>query len=95
MNARVSRDYDYIAWDGRTPYAAAPATAPEPVVIDTTQIRLVTERELRYWTSELRVTIYALRDAIAATGTRCAIAVREYLQQHDMPLLAQAEGAEG
>lgn len=74
------RDYDYIKWNGRTPYLAVPIDAPEPIVIDTTQIWLCTERELRYWTSEFAVTIYALRDAIAATGTRCATAVREHLE---------------
>ena len=81
MSEQALRDYDYVAWNGRTPYAAAPEGVPEPVVIDTTQIRLATERELRYWTNELSVTIYALRDAIAATGTRCSVAVRAYLEQ--------------
>ena len=83
MDQQALRDYDYVAWNGRTPYAASPVAAPEPVVIDATQIRLVTERELRYWTNELCVTVYALRDAISATGSRCADVVRAYLERSD------------
>lgn len=80
MNEQASRYFDYIAWDGRAPRATTPVRAPEPA-IDTTHIRLATERELRYWTSELAVTIYTLRDAIAATGSRCAKVVRAYLEE--------------
>lgn len=82
MNEQASRYFDYIAWDGRAPRATPAARAPEPAAIDTTHIRLATERELRYWTSELSVTIYTLREAIAATGSRCAKVVRAYLE-HD------------
>lgn len=74
------RDYDYVEWNGQAPYVAAPVDAPAPVLIDTTQVWLSSEREYRYWTSTLGVTIYELRDAIAETGTRCAIALRAYLQ---------------
>jgi hypothetical protein len=80
MDDQAPRDYDYVEWNGRAPFVAAPLHAPEPVVIDTTQIWMVTERELRYWTSELGATIYELRDAIEATGTRAAGAVRAYLR---------------
>ena len=81
MYDHALRDYDYVEWNGHSSFVAAPANAPAPPVIDTTQIWLSTEREQRYWTSELAVTIYALRDAIAATGTRCAIVVRGYLER--------------
>jgi hypothetical protein len=78
MSNQASRDYGYVAWEGRG--AASPAGASAPATIDTTQVRLATEPELRYWTDELSVTIYCLRDAIAATGTRCATAIRAYLE---------------
>lgn len=48
---------------------------------DRSSIWLMREDEIRYWTSELGVTIYALRDAIAATGTRAASVIRSYLHQ--------------
>lgn len=78
MDEQAARDYDYVEWDGRTPYVAAPAHAPAPPRVEAT-IWLATERELRFWTSELGVTVYELRDAIEATGTRCARRVRAWL----------------
>lgn len=72
-------DYDYIEWHGRAHFVAPPANQARPCDLDTTRISLATDRELRYWTDELRVTIYQIRDAIAATGTRCPTAVRNYL----------------
>ena len=82
MDEHALRDYDYVEWNGRSHYVASPVDAPEPFVIDTTQISLLTERELRYWTSELGVTIYTLRDAISTMGTRVASVVRAYLECH-------------
>lgn len=81
MDEQALRDYDYVAWNGRTPYAATPMDAPAPVVIDTTYIYMATERELRYWTNELVATVYEVREAIEATGTRCARTVRAWLEQ--------------
>lgn len=79
MDEHASRDYDYVEWNGRTPYVAAPLHAAAPAQIEDT-IWLATERELHYWTQELGVTVYEVRDAIAATGTRCARRVRAWLE---------------
>lgn len=80
MAEHMSTDYNYVSWNGRTPRGTAPVRAAESLSIDTTRVRLTTERELHYWTNELSATIYALRDAIEATGTRCASVIRAYLQ---------------
>ena len=69
-------DYSFVEWYGRVPVAPPPRPKPE---LDTSRISLATDRELRYWTDEFRVTIYDIRDAIAATGSRCPTAVRTYL----------------
>lgn len=79
MDDHALRDYDYVEWNGAAPYVAAPSHGREPVLIDTTEIWMATERELRYWTTELGATIYELREAIGVTGTRCSKAVRAYL----------------
>lgn len=71
-------DYDFVEWHCR-PAAVAPPVIKPRAEIDTTRITLATDRELRYWTDELAVTIYEIRDAIAATGTRCSTTVRNYL----------------
>jgi hypothetical protein len=81
MDDHALRDYDYVEWNGRAPFVAAPLNVPEPIVIDTSEIWLASEREMRYWTTELGVTVYALRDAINEAGTRCSIAVRAYLER--------------
>ena len=80
MYEHALRDYDYVEWNGQASYVAAPQDAPAPALIDTTQVWLSTEREMRYWTSALGVTVYALRDAIADTGTRCAVVLRAHLE---------------
>lgn len=69
---------DRIEWTGRT-FAPRLAEIAKPS-IDTTRISLLSERETRYWTSELRVTIYQLRDAIKATGSRDPALIREFLR---------------
>lgn len=74
-------DYDFVEWSGRAPISALPATKSPPRDFDTNDVWLLTESQLRYWTAELGVTMYEIRDAIAATGTRCATAVRKYLGQ--------------
>ncbi len=70
-------DYSFVEWYGRVPVAVPPAKPRAE--IDTTRISLATDRELRYWTDEFRVTIYDIRDAIAATGSRSPCDVRSYL----------------
>ncbi len=77
-HALKQSDYDYVEWTGRARVVAPPVIMPR-LEIDTTRISLATDRELRYWTDEFRVTIYEIRDAIAATGSRCPNAVRNYL----------------
>jgi hypothetical protein len=77
-HALKQSDYSFVEWYGRTPVAAPPPAKPQPE-IDTTRISLASDRELRYWTDEFRVTIYDIRDAIAATGSRCPNDVRHYL----------------
>ncbi len=79
MDEQALRDYDYVAWDGHSSYVAAPTHGRQPVVLDTTEIWLATERELRYWTNELGVTVYAIRDAIVETGTRASETIRAHL----------------
>lgn len=76
-HALKQSDYDFVEWTGRARVVAAPVNKPQ-TEIDTTRISLATDRELRYWTDEFRVTIYDIRDAIAATGSRCPNAVRNY-----------------
>ncbi len=73
-------DYDYVEWTGRARVVAPPVITPK-VEIDTARISLATNRELRYWTDEFRATIYEIRDAIAAAGSRCPNAVRNYLDR--------------
>ena len=80
MDDQTARDYDYVEWNGRTPYVANPLQASQPVLIDTTQIWMSTERELRYWTSELGATVFELREAIEMVGSRCAGRVRAWLE---------------
>lgn len=84
MHAQEQSDYDYVQWSGRARVVAPSPIKTELREIDTTRISLATDRELRYWTDELGVTIYEIRDAIAATGSRCATAVRNYLDRLTM-----------
>ena len=89
MDENTSRNTHsgYIEWQGRSVAQMMPAhrapLPPAPVVdkFDTTHIFLLSEREMRYWTNELGVTVYMLRDAIKAAGTRCAKTVRDYLHR--------------
>lgn len=78
MDLHGSHEADYVGieWHGRPRIAAAPPVND----FDKTQIWLLTERQLRYWTGELGVTAYEIRDAVAATGTRCATTLRSYLR---------------
>lgn len=85
MNDASFRDYDYVAWHGDTPYAAVPASSPAPVVIDATEVWMTSERELRYWTCELRATVYELREAIEIVGSRSAAKVRAWLEGDRAP----------
>ena len=47
---------------------------------DRSRISLEQAHEVRYWTKELGVTGRELRNALAATGSRSATRVREYLK---------------
>lgn len=47
---------------------------------DRSHVSLLQEQDIRFWTNELGVTMYELRDAIVATGSRAANRIREYLQ---------------
>jgi hypothetical protein len=78
MDEQNAAPLDLIEWTGRTfsPRITEIATPG----IDTTRISLLSEREMRYWTSELGVTIYQLRDAIKATGSREPALIREFLR---------------
>ena len=70
-----------IEWTGRPqlpPLRVAPTSSAD---FDTSQVWLTSDRLLRYWTHELGATMYDIRDAIAVTGTRCAIEVRSYLSR--------------
>jgi hypothetical protein len=78
-NALKSSDYEHIEWTGRPHLAAVPAAKSPVCDFDTSQVWLTSDRMLRYWTRELGVTMYDIRDAIAVTGTRCAVEVRSYL----------------
>lgn len=73
------RDYEVIEWEGRAPRVAPTSIEAGWRDIDPTEVWMINDRQLRYWTAELGVTIYEIRDAIAATGTRCAAALRQYL----------------
>jgi len=71
--------YKYVEWSGRAPIGPPPVTNSQPRDFDTTQVWLLNDRQLRYWTGELGVTMYEIRGAIATIGTRCAIALRNYV----------------
>jgi hypothetical protein len=81
MDENTSRNTHsgFIEWQGRSVAQMLPPPAPEK--FDTTQIFLLSEREMRYWTHELGVNVFMLRDAIKAAGTRCAQTVRDYLHR--------------
>ncbi len=81
MHAPSQSAYDYVEWSGRAPISALPAVKSPTRDFDTSHVWLLTDGQLQYWTSELGVTIYEIRDAIAQTGSRCATAVRRYLGQ--------------
>lgn len=70
--------YDYVEWSGRAPIGPPPVARSPPRDFDTNEVWLLTDCQLRYWTGELGVTIYEIRDAIAIIGTRCAAALRSY-----------------
>lgn len=78
-NALKDPDYRHIEWTGRVRLAALPVATSPPCDFDTSQVWLTSDRQLRYWTRELGVTMYDIRDAIAVTGTRCARELRSYL----------------
>lgn len=79
MDEQTPARLGHIEWTGRSlPRRALDQGAPP--AIDTTRISLLSERETRYWTSELRATIYQLRDAIKATESRDPAVIREYLR---------------
>lgn len=79
LHAPKQSDYDYVEWSGRAPVVSPSVARPALGDLDTTQVWLATDRQLRYWTGELGVTIHEIRDAIALAGTRCATAVRNCL----------------
>jgi hypothetical protein len=79
LQAQPQSDYDFVEWSGRATVAPPPAGKAALRELDTATVWLSTDRELRYWTDELGVTIYEIRDAIAATGTRCGATIRQYL----------------
>ena len=79
MDEQDLKAYDFIEWHGRT-FARPKAYDANKPLIDPTRISLLTEREMRYWTDELRVTIYEVRDAIKATGSRDPVVVKTHLQ---------------
>ena len=82
MNDHALKSSDYVEWDGPSLFVPAPMEIRESDTVDKSEIRLLTERAMRYWTSELGVTVYALREAIAATGSREPAVVRAYLESH-------------
>jgi hypothetical protein len=79
MDLQGSQESDYVGieWHGRPRVVVAPPVND----FDKTQIWMLTERQLRYWTGELGVTAYEIRDAVAATGSRCATTLRQYLSR--------------
>jgi len=86
MDEQTRDHFDPIEWTGRTfPRREAEAATHR---IDTTRISLLGEREMRYWTDALQVTVYQLRDAIKATESRDPAVIRDYLRQ--MALAAAA-----
>lgn len=72
-------DYDFVEWTGRPHTQMIPAARPPQAEFDLSQVWLVNDRQQRYWTSELGVTVYEIQDAIADTNSRCPIALREHL----------------
>lgn len=70
-----------IEWASRIPLPPLRAATASSDEFDTSQVWLTSDRLLRYWTHELGATMYDIRDAIAVTGTRCAIEVRSYLSR--------------
>lgn len=81
MDEQTLRHLEHIEWTGRT----LPRRDPEAETrIDTTRISLLGERAMRYWTDELCLTVYQLRDAIKATDSRDPAVIREHLTQMTM-----------
>lgn len=79
LNPSTHGETDGIVWDRPLrpaplpPLPRAANDAAEP-----SQVWMVTERQLRYWTTELGATAYEIRAAVDRTGTRCAATLREY-----------------
>lgn len=79
LDTATPPDADAIDWkDCRSFVRPAPRRAT-PVEIDPSRVWMTSDHALRFWTRELDATIYEIRDAVAATGSRCAEAVRRYL----------------
>jgi hypothetical protein len=87
MDEQDHKPYAPLEWHGRTFARPTPYDA-KPPSIDATRISLLTEREMRYWTDELRVTIYEVRDAIKATDSRDPSVVRAWLQARSRGAIA-------
>jgi hypothetical protein len=90
MDEQTLDHFDPIEWTGRTfprreaaPHAGTgiDSTRIDRTRIDRTRVSLLGEREMRYWTGELHATIYQLRDAIQATGSRDPAVIRAHLRQ--------------
>ena len=52
-----------------------------PANDDAVEIYLAREQDILSWTRELGVTVYELRDAIVATGSRAANDIRDYFDR--------------
>lgn len=72
-------DYDFVEWTGRPHAQMVPPAKALHSDFDVTEVWLGNDRQQRYWTSQLGVTVYEIQDAIADTNTRCPTALREHL----------------
>ena len=78
MDEKTRPPFETLEWTG-SPARRPAANDGVPAGVDTRTIRLFREAELRYWTDVLRATVYELRDAIQATGSRDPARVRAWL----------------
>ena len=91
MDEQTRDHFDHIEWTGRTlPRRDLEAAKNR---IDATRISLLGEREMRYWTDALRVTVYQLRHAIKATDSRDPAVIRDYLRRMALAAAAPTSAA--
>jgi hypothetical protein len=79
LNDATPPDADAVEWKGCRTFVPPTVVRALPVDLDLSRVWLTSEHALHYWTRELDATVFEIRDAIVATETRCAQAVRRYL----------------